>query len=292
MNCEEKEMCTATNLPAEETGMNVNMENDEEVVAIRKKNAAAAYLRKQDCQMLTILKALLGENIRLNGILYDINAEIVRLNKILKTPKPKFKVGLFLLGLLVGAAFYFVLNNVTLAMIGAVIAAIPIIIKIVRKKKWKKLMEETNAALRVQEEKAAQQRKQIEEHWMEQVVPYIVEITPDRFPAAYVCDYGAVCTMLFGMENLIADTIKEAVAYLEETQFRTNMVMATEDMKASLRSTARSAARSAAAAERSAIANERAAASAAVTAASSVSMAYSAARAAKAAESVAKVFQD
>ena len=44
--------------------------------AIIQKRAAKAELRKEDCKMLTRLKEVLAENIRLHGILSEIKAKI------------------------------------------------------------------------------------------------------------------------------------------------------------------------------------------------------------------------
>lgn len=290
MKCEEKEKRGMPELSVSED--TESMERNEQVVCIRKQNEAVTYLRKRDCKMLTVLKDLLGENIRLNGILNGINAEIARLNELLETPKPKFKFVLLLVGLALALLAVTMLDVPAFAVVGLAVAVIPFVLKAKGNKKWQAFMDETNAALRLEEEKAARTKQQIEEHWANQVAPYIAEITPDRFPAVYAKNYDAVCGMLYAMENLMANTIHEAVNHYEQELFRNRMKQAFNSMESSLRDTARSAARSAAAAERSAAANESAAASAAVTAAASVSMAKSTAKATKAVESASRASKD
>ena len=292
MVCEEKERTEMPAIaPTETLEVIPEMEARVEVASIRKQNEAVAYLRKQDCKMLATLKRLLGEDIRLNGILDGINAEIAGLNEVLKTRKPRFKLLLFIIGLAIGAGLYMILDTPLVLLVGLGISAIAVIKKIVGNKKWKALMEATNAALREKEEEAARAKQEIEDHWNNQVAPFITLITQERFPSAYARNYEAVCCMLHIMENMMADTIKEATNLYEEMAFRARMNAAFQNMEISMRDTARSAARSAEAAERSAAANESAAASAAITAASSVSMAKSAEKSAKAAQTAAKVVE-
>ena len=258
--------------------------------AIVEEREAQAQLRKRDCNMLAILKAHLAENIRLNGILDNINRNIARLKALLNTPKPKMKVGLLLLGLVIilGGAVVYLLKIVDESIFGAaagvgfVLVLSAIITKLIGNSKWKKFIAGVNAELEVEREKARIAQEKIDKHWAEAVVPYAESITPDKFPSADVYNYHAVCTMLDLMSNLRADSIKEAAVLYDEVCFRSRMDSAFNSMERSLQETARQAARSAAAAERSASANESAAASAAVMAASSVSMAASAEKAARA----------
>ena len=273
------------------------MESDETVVAIRHQNEAVAYLRNQDCAMLRILRDHLGENLRLHGILNEINAEIKRLNKLAKTPKPKLKIGLIILGILIGGggllvsligiiafalpgqqdATIWTIPAILSVLIGIIPIIIAIVLKVVGNNKWKKKMEKIKAKLEVEKQKAEEAQKAIDEYWDNHALPYILTIIPDRFPQARVLEYYTVCGMLYFMENLQADTVKEAINLYDEYCFRANVSDAVNQMTSSMASMAHSAARAANAAERSAIANESAAASAA-------SMALSASRAASAAE--------
>ncbi len=258
------------------------MERSEGVVLIRKHNEAVEYLRHQDCEMLTTLRDHLGENIRLHNILSRINAEINRLKNVLQTPKPKFKFLLVLIGLIIAvvgmllssdrlpAVFY------TSLLVGVGMIILAIVLKVLGNKKWQAMIDETNEKLRTEEEKAQQAQNDIDEYWENHALPFISSIIPDRFPVAHVLDYNTVCGMLYIMDNLRADTIKEAINLYDELCFRANMKASFQSMESSLYETARNSARYAAAAERSAAANERAAASAALTAASAASMASSA----------------
>ena len=264
------------------------MERTENVALIRRHNEAVTYLRHQDCAMVSTLRDHLKENIRLHNILDKINAEIARLKKLLKTPKPKFKVMLVIVaaiiaigGMLLGSD-----RNTTLFYgalgIGAALVILAIILKVNANKKWQAFIDETNAQLAVEEENAINAQKDIDEYWNGQVQPFIEAIVPDLFPASHVLNYNAVCGILDIMTNLRADTVKEAVNLYEEILFRGRMQNAFKHMESSLAETARNSARTAQAAERSAVANESAAASAALTAASAASMARSASRAADA----------
>ncbi len=265
------------------------MERTENVALIRRHNEAVTYLRHQDCAMLTTLRDHLKENIRLHKILDKINAEIDRLKKLLKTPKPKFKIMLVILavviavvGMLLGSD-----RNTTLYYgalgIGVALIILAIILKVNGNKKWQAFIDETNAQLAVEEENAINAQKDIDEYWNGQVVPFVEAIVPDLFPASHVLNYNAVCGILDIMTNLRADTIKEAVNLYEEMLFRGRMQNAFKHMESSLAETARNSARTADAAERSAAANESAAASAALTAASAASMAASSASMARSA---------
>ncbi len=273
--------------PTECTCVN-EMENRESVVMLKEHNAAVTYLRKQDCQMLTTLRDHLGENIRLHNVLNRINAEIARLKKLLNTPKPKFKFVLVILALVVAvggmmlgsdrskALFY----GALLAGVGLIVLAV--VLKVLGNKKWQKFIDETKEAIKKQEENAEKAQNDIDDYWNNHALPFISEIIPDRFPVAHVLDYNTVCGMLYVMDNLRADTIKEAINLYDELCFRSRMQASFKSMESSLYETARNSARYAAAAERSAEANERAAASAALTAASAASVAASASRAADA----------
>ncbi len=260
------------------------MERSEGVILMRKHNEAVDYLRRQDCAMLTTLRDHLGENIRLHNILNGIKAEINRLKKILQTPKPKLKLTLLLVGLLIaigGSALSTkVLRSSSLLpiflVVGIALVAVAIALKVIGNKKWQALMDETNEKLRVEEQKAEEAQKDIDEYWENHALPFISSIIPDRFPVAHVLDYNTVCGMLYVMDNLRADTVKEAINLYDELCFRANMKASFQSMESSLYETARNSARYAAAAERSAAANERAAASAALTAASAASIASSA----------------
>ena len=268
------------------------MEQSEEVRAIRRHNEAVAYLRNQDCAMLTTLKKHLGENIRLNNILGGINREIARLKNLLKTPKKKLKIWLLVIGIIVALGGLTNEDFAWLIIVGIGIIAIPIVLKVLADKKWKAFIADVNAKIAVQEENARKAKQDIDEYWNNHARPYILSITPDRFPSDRVVEYDTVCGMLRLMENLYADTVKEAVNLYDERRFQ-------KMMNSSLQTTARSAVRSAEAAERSAIANESTAASAAVmaassvaTAASSASVAHSASRIADASERSSDAMRD
>ncbi len=268
------------------------MEQNEEVIAIRRHNEAVAYLRNQDCAMLTTLKKHLGENIRLNNILGGINREISRLKNLLKTPKKKLKIWLLIIGIIVAIIGFTNEDAVLLGIIGIGVIAIPIVLKVLADKKWKAFIADINAKIAVQEEKARKAKQDIDEYWQNHARPYILTIIPDRFPTDRVVEYDTVCGVLHLMENLYADTVKEAVNLYDERRFQ-------KMMNSSLQTTARSAVRTAEAAERSAIANESTAtsaaamaASAAVTAASSASVAHSASRIANASERSSDAMRD
>ena len=260
------------------------MERKECVAAVRNHNEAVAYLRKQDCAMLTTLRDHLGENIRLHNVLARINDEIARLKNLLKTPKPKFKIALVLVGIVVAIAGMMLSSDKSKAgyygslAIGVALIILAIVLKVLGDKKWKKFIEDVQAKITIQKEKAANAQKDIDDYWENHALPYIASIIPDRFPVAHVLDYNTVCGMLYVMDNLRADTIKEAINLYDELCFRSSMRASFKSMESSLYETARNSARYAAAAERSAEANERAAASAALTAASAASIASSASR--------------
>ena len=268
-------------------------EDNEQVKALVEKRNAVAYLRAKDCDMLEKLQGFLWENIQLHKILNEINERIAKLQKMMKRPQPKMKWPLLFAGLICILLGIILMGNLgDLAMVvlgvGAILAIIAIVLKVVAVKKWKEFLAETQAKLNAafDEQKIAQGN--IDEHWNNSVMPYINEIVPNRFPIAYVIDYKAVSEVLWLMSNMRADTIKEALNLYEEGEHR-------DRVEAALNSAARSAARSAAAAERSAAANERAASAAELTAANSAAMAgsmasiaYSAQRQAAASESVAR----
>ena len=274
------------------------MEETEALASLRQHNAAVAYLRKQDCEMLTTLRDHLGENIRLHNILNQIKAESARLRKLLKTPKPKFKVFLLIIGLVVAIAGMLIFTDRSTEgfyislVIGVGLVALPIILKVLADKKWQAFIDETNEKLRINEEKAAKAQQNIDDYWANYALPFISSIIPDRFPVAHVLDYNTVCGMLYVMDNLRADTIKEAINLYDELCYRSSMRASFKNMESSLYETARNSARYAAAAERSAAANERAAASAALTAASAASMASSVARASDASVSASNAVRD
>ena len=264
------------------------MEKRESVIAIKEHNAAVNYLRKEDCKMIATLRDHLGENIRLHNVLDNIKAEIARLKKLLNTPKPKFKFVLVIVAIVVAIGGMMLGSDRSKALFyGALLAgvgliALAIVLKVRGDKKWQKFIDETKAAIKVQEENAEKAQKDIDDYWNDHALPFITSIIPDRFPIAHVLDYNTVCGMLYVMDNLRADTIKEAINLYDELCFRSRMQASFKSMESSLYETARNSARYAAAAERSAEANERAAASAALTAASAASIAASASRAANA----------
>ena len=279
--------------PVEETAVaeeTVFEEVSEDVAVIQRHNEAVAYLRRKDCEMLTTLRDHLGENIRLHNILARINAEIDRLKALLKTPKPKTKVLLIIFGIIIAvggmllcsdrlpAGFYASLG------VGAALIILAIVLKVLGNKKWAAFIAETEAKIAIEEQNAAVAQKNIDDYWRDHAAPYIMSIIPDRFPKDHVLEYDIVCGMLRLMENLRADTVKEAINLYDERCFRLGMRASFRNMESSLYDAARSAERTAKAAERSAAANESAAASAALTAASAASMAASAARAARASE--------
>ena len=274
-------------------------EKTEEVVLLRKQNAAVSYLRQQDCAMLTTLRDHLGENIRLHNILSDIRDEIARLRKLLTTPKPRFKIWIFLIGLLLagGGAFLFRGEGKESFLyasigVGSVLIILSIVLKVLANKKWQRFIDSTTEQLIEKEKEAEKAQEAIDHYWETQALPYISSIIPDRFPVAHVLDYNTVCGMLYVMDNLRADTVKEAINLYDELCFRANMTASFQNMEASLYETARNSARYAAAAERSAAANERAAASAALTAASAASMAASVERSSNASVEAAKAIKD
>lgn len=265
------------------------VKTDVEVIQCR--NEAVAYLRRKDCEMLTTLRDHLAENIRLNRILDGIRAEIERLKNLLLTPKPKTKVALIIIGAIIAIGGMLLFSGDdskplffgSLA-IGAIFVILAIVLKVLANKKWEEFIAGINEQIAKEELNAAEAQKNIDDYWRDHAEPFIKSIIPDRFPKDHVLEYETVCGMLRLMENLRADTVKEAINLYDESCFRANMRAAFKSMESSLYSAARSAERTARASERSAAANESAAASAAVTAASAVSMAESARRAARASE--------
>ena len=75
-----------------------------QVALIEERNEAVAVLRKRDCAMLTELRDHLGENIRLHSILDGINRDIARLRELMKTPKPKIKTAMLVIGIILTLA--------------------------------------------------------------------------------------------------------------------------------------------------------------------------------------------
>lgn len=258
------------------------MEKKEGVALMRRHNEAVAYLRHQDCAMLTTLRDHLGENIRLHNVLRKIKDEIARLKNLLKTPKPKFKIGLVFLGIIIAIVGMMLGSDRNAGLyygalvVGIALIILAIVLKVTGNKKWQAFIDDVNVQITIQEEKAVNAQNDIDDYWQNNALPYITSIVPDRFPVAHVLDYNTVCGMLYVMDNLRADTVKEAINLYDELCFRSNMRASFKSMESSLYETARNSARYAAAAERSAEANERAAASAALTAASAASMAASA----------------
>ncbi len=279
-----------------------------QVALIEERNEAVAVLRKRDCTMLTELRDHLGENIRLHSILDGINREIARLRELMKTPKPKIKTAMLVIGIILtlagGGAFAAlgsrgeaISGNITgilggIIGLGVLFITLTIVLKVLGNKKWRAYMEELNRLLDIEKEKAEKAQRDIDNYWANSALPYISSIIPDRFPIAHVLDYNTVCGMLYIMENLRADTVKEAINLYDELSHRARVEASFSSMEASLYETARNSARYAAAAERSAEANERAAASAALTAASAASIASSAQRAASASEEASRAIQD
>ena len=271
-------------------------ENNPQVRSIIEERNAIAYLREKDCSMLAQLQGYLKENIRLHGVLRDIQAEIARLKNLLRTPEPGIKKLP-----LIGGIIFMLLGIVLIAQgigqegqssaistlsyaaltIGVILIVVAIVLKVNAVKKWKLFLEETQAKLRQAEHEAEVAQQHINEHWENFVVPYVNDIVPARFPEAYVYNYNAVSDMLWYMTVMRADTIKEAINLYEECLHR-------QRVENALNATARSAARTAAAQEKAANAAEVSAASAAAMAASMASMAYSAQRQAAASESVAR----
>ena len=274
-------------------------EKESEAVAVlRERNAAVAYLRKKDCLMLTTLRDHLGENIRLHNVLDRIKAEIARLKKLLETPKPKFKFLLVLIALIVAVGGMMLGTDRSTALfygaliIGVGLIVLAIVLKVLGNKKWQKFIDETLDAIKLQEENAEKAQQDIDNYWNDKALPFIASIIPDRFPVAHVLDYNTVCGMLYVMDNLRADSIKEAINLYDELCFRSRMQASFKSMESSLYETARNSARYAAAAERSAEANERAAASAALTAASAASIAANVSRAADASVNASNAVRD
>ena len=256
----------------------------ENVEAIQIRNEAVGYLRRKDCKMLTTLKEHLGENIRLNKILDDIKAEIRRLQALLNTPKPKLKVFLIILGVIIAGGGMLLFSDdhqksyfYAALVVGAALVILAIVLKVLGDKKWEEYILSIKEQIVVEENKAAEAKKNIDDYWKGYAEPFISSIVPHKFPKNYVLKYETVCGMLDLMENLRADTVKEAINLYDEICFRSGMRSSFKHMETSLNVAAESAERSASAAERSASANE-------VAAASAVSMAASAARAAKASE--------
>lgn len=276
-------------MPAMVVSNDEMMESRPEVIQIRQHNEALTYIRKQNCQMLAKLKGLLGENIRLNGILNGINAEIARLKNVVATPKPKFQLRDTLPSLIILSIcmlLYLFTKSAAIALIGLAIAVVvPVVRMVMANQKWKKLVENAKKALAEEESKAARVKKQIDDNWQTQVAPYISEIVPDHFPAVYAQNHEMVSAMLDAMENLRANTITEAINLCEEMMFRAGVQASLLRMESSLRDAARSAARSAAAAEASA-------ARMAAIESNTASMAASASRVASAAESAASAQEE
>ena len=213
------------------------MESDETVVAIRHQNEAVAYLRNQDCAMLRILRDHLGENLRLHGILNEINAEIKRLNKLAKTPKPKIKIGLIILGILIGGGGLLVslIGIIAFALLGqqdatiwtipailsVLIGIIPIIIAIVLKvvgnNKWKKEMETIKAKLEVETQKAEEAQKAIDEYWDNHALPYILTIVLTIFRSSgiyYITEVTDIGVVIAARAILVWRRFKCGCSYL------------------------------------------------------------------------------
>lgn len=273
---------------------------------IVKRRAAEAALRKEDCKMLARLKDILGENIRLHGILADINARIADINRKLKTPKPKIKKGLLFFGILfltvaivaflVPAASQNVSSlSVIFLAIGLAFLIPAIVIKIVAVKRWKAYLADLRIQLAQAEAEAAAAQNAIDEYWANEAKPYILTLIPDRVPRSHVLNYRAISDMLWLMENLRADTVKEATNLYEELIFRSSM----RSISAKVDDIARDTRRSALANEEAARAAKSTAASAAAMsasmasiAASEASIAHSEARRAAASESAARSISD
>jgi len=275
--------------------------------AIVQERAAKTVLRKEDCKMLARLKAILGENIRLHGILSDINAKIADIKRKLKTPKPKIKTGLLvpgiillLLGLLfilmsganqsVGSAIPLILIGV-----GAILVILAIIFKILDVKKWKAYIADLEVQLAKAEAEAAAAQNAIDEYWKNEAKPYIATLIPDRVPQVYVLNYCAISDMLWLMENLRADTVKEAANLYDELLFRASMKSISAKVDDIARDTRRSAIaneEAARAAQATAVSAAAMSASMASIAASEASIAQSEARRAAASESAARSISD
>lgn len=270
-------------------------ESNPQVRSIVEERNAIAYLREKDCSMLAQLQGYLKENIRLHGILNDIQAEIARLKKLLRTPAPKIKklpliggIIFMLIGIILvvqgndhGSGSAVSTLSYAMLAVGVILIIVAIVLKVNAVKKWKLFIEETQAKLKQAEHEAEIAQQHINEHWENFVAPFVNEIVPARFPEAYVYNYNAVSDMLWYMTVMRADTIKEAINLYEECLHRRRVENA-------LNSTARSAARTAVAQEKAAYAAEVSAASTAAMAASMASMAHSAERQAAASESVAR----
>ena len=274
---------------------------------IVKKRAARSELRKEDCKMLARLKEILAENIRLHGILDEIKAKIAEIKRKLKTPAPKIKKFPLVLGILLilSGAFIIVLSSlmetevstlpIILLITGVLLLTLAIVLKIVGVKKWKAFLADLEVQLARAESEAAVAQNNIDEHWENEAKPYILTLIPDRVPQSYVLNYCAISDMLWLMENLRADTVKEAVNLYEELLFREAM----KEIASRVDDIARDTRRSAIANEEAARAAKATAASAAAMsasmasiAASEASIAHSQARMAAASESASRSISD
>lgn len=213
------------------------------VQSLLEQREATAYLRKRDCEMLSTLKGHLAEHNRLNDVLNQINQKISQLQQTMRTPKPRIGLGALVWGIILlvlgvaGFVAYFVLNGLlldfimTIILIAACVFAvngvacvISAIVKLaVATKKWKSLIAMTIAQLETEQRNASTAQDEIKKHWDETVQAYLNEVTTERFPLAYAKNYAAVSEMLDLMNNLRADTIKEAINLYEENCYRAQM---------------------------------------------------------------------
>ena len=226
--------------------------------------------------MLTRLKEVLAENIRLHGILSEIKAKIADIKRKLKTPQPKIKTALLVPGIVLaflGIVFIAMSGArqsggqglpIFLIITGVILIALAIVFKVLDVKKWKAYLADLEVQLAKAEAEAAAAQNDIDEYWENEAKPYIVTLIPDRVPQAYVLNYCAISDMLWLMENLRADTVKEAANLYDELLFRASMKNISEKVDDIAK-----------AAKRSAIANEEAARAAKATAASAAAMSAS-----------------
>ena len=239
-----------------------------------------AQERHDNISMLSELLEKVREYNHLTNICAAKKQKVNQLEQQLRTPAPVFKFNLIKL----------ILCLITLG-IGLIVM---IVLHVLAKNKWKKMIAETQVALEQAKRELAQAQQIAQQYYEEKLKAYIDTIVPHRFPAQYATNAYALENMITFLVNMRADTIKETVNLYEDMIFHINMENILTNIAHSTESTARSSARSAAATERSAAANERsaaaneaAAAAAAATAASMASVAHSQARQAAATERMA-----
>ena len=121
----------------------ISAETNPHVENLLEERKAVDYLRRCDCKMLSELKEHLGENLRLQGILNDINLKNTNLNTELNRPVPKMKVLFLVFGVffavmdVIVSMLYYMENkthpigSIALLVVACILVFGPIIKKVV-----------------------------------------------------------------------------------------------------------------------------------------------------------------